>query len=93
MIFFAKMKPLLTHVRTTPPLRSHYYLCRWNEKKVLVTSHRALSLTSHGAFSLIFLKKNEFQNLLFWSSKNCDDVTQGKYELNLILQIRMYQFL
>ena len=23
--FFAKIKPLLTHVRKTPPLRSHYY--------------------------------------------------------------------
>ena len=24
LIFFAKIKPLLTHVRKTPPLRSHY---------------------------------------------------------------------
>ena len=25
--FFAKIKPLLTHVCKTPPLRSHYYFC------------------------------------------------------------------
>ena len=26
--FFAKIKPLLTHVRKTPPLRSHYSFCK-----------------------------------------------------------------
>ena len=37
--FFAKMKPLLTHVYKTPPLRSHYYTSiplsvklDWNKK-------------------------------------------------------------
>ena len=38
-------------------LKNGAYLCRWKEKKVLVTSHRALYLTSRGALSLIFLTK------------------------------------